>query len=188
MIRRMAQTVRWPVARMAPTARAWALVQTQWENSGAKAARMTTISGGRSTGVVSEVEGSCITVDHRRRPLGLPVNFEWNGVGQLAALDKVEFQDRRQFLQLFLEPLGRGEELAPGRLEIPPLDLVAAIGQGPPPGGQHEALDIGAAQVPPSGQRRQGVGSQGNLILAGHGRDHLAALGRVPRIEERDVD
>src|SRR5512135_1468921 len=69
-IRRTAQTVRGPVARMAPTARAWALVQTQWENSGAKAARMTTISGGRSTGVVSEVEGSCTTVDHRRRPPG----------------------------------------------------------------------------------------------------------------------
>src|SRR5512135_3681679 len=91
-IRRTAQAVRGPVARMAPTARAWALVQTQWENSGAKAARMTTISGGRSTGVVSEVEGSCTTVDHRRRPLGLPVNFEWNGVGQLSALDKVESQ------------------------------------------------------------------------------------------------
>src|SRR5512142_494655 len=79
-IRRTAQTVRGPVARMAPTARAGALVQTQWENSGAKAARMTTISGGRSTGFVSEVEGSCITVDHRPRPLGLPVNFEWNRV------------------------------------------------------------------------------------------------------------
>jgi hypothetical protein len=66
------------------------LVQTPWENRGAKAARMTTISGGRSTGVVSEVDGSCTTVDHRRRPLGLPVNFEWDGVGQLSALDKVE--------------------------------------------------------------------------------------------------
>src|SRR5512135_738379 len=94
-IRRTAQTVRGPVARMAPMARAWALGQTQGENSGAKAARMTTISGGRSTGVVSEVEGSCTIVDHRRRPLGLPVNFEWNGVGQLSALDKVESQTAR---------------------------------------------------------------------------------------------
>src|SRR5512135_2358446 len=93
-IRRTAQTVRGPVARMAPTARAWALVQTPWENSGAKAARMTTISGGRSTGFVSEVEGSCITVDHRPRPLGLPVNFEWNRVRQLSALDKVEWRPR----------------------------------------------------------------------------------------------
>src|SRR3954451_12914135 len=51
MTRRMAQTVRTPVARRAPTARSWALIQARSENSGAKAARMATISGGRSTGV-----------------------------------------------------------------------------------------------------------------------------------------
>src|SRR5512135_346214 len=70
MIRRMAQTVRWPMARRAPTARVWALVQTQWENSGAKAARMAPISGGRSTGVISRTDGSRITVDHGQRPPG----------------------------------------------------------------------------------------------------------------------
>src|SRR3954452_24146474 len=50
MTRRMAQTVRSPVARRAPTARVWALIQVRSENCGAKAARMATISGGRSTG------------------------------------------------------------------------------------------------------------------------------------------
>jgi hypothetical protein len=40
-----------PVARRAPTARSWALTQTRSENSGAKAARMATLSGGRSKGV-----------------------------------------------------------------------------------------------------------------------------------------
>src|SRR5512133_715470 len=63
MIRKTEQTVRGPVARMAPTARVWAFVQTQWENRGAKAAKMATISGGTSTGVVSE--GRWL-VDHHR--------------------------------------------------------------------------------------------------------------------------
>src|SRR3954452_12158488 len=75
MIRRAAQTVRGPVARMAPTARVWALAQTQGENSGAKAASMATISGGRSTGVVSRIGGSCTTVDHGQRPPYLPANL-----------------------------------------------------------------------------------------------------------------
>src|SRR5215210_3260289 len=90
MIRRMAQTVRCPVARMAPTARVWALGQTQWENSGAKAARMATISGGRSTGVVSRTEGSCTTVDHGQHPLDLPVNLGWRRARQLSDLAKAE--------------------------------------------------------------------------------------------------
>src|SRR5512135_2875900 len=51
MTRRTAQMVRSSVARRAPTARSWALTQTRSENSGAKAARMATISGGRSKGV-----------------------------------------------------------------------------------------------------------------------------------------
>src|SRR5512146_2152609 len=50
MTRRTAQTVRSPVARRAPTARSWALIQVRSENSGAKAARRATISGGRSKG------------------------------------------------------------------------------------------------------------------------------------------
>src|SRR4051812_19448520 len=74
-MRRTARTVRAPVARMAPTARVWALAQTPWENSGAKAARMATISGGRSTGVVSRIGGPCTTVDHGRCPPDLPANF-----------------------------------------------------------------------------------------------------------------
>src|SRR5512135_643545 len=91
MIRRMAQTVRWPMARRAPTARVWALVQTQWENSGAKAARMATISGGRSTGVVSRTDGSRITVDHGQRPLDLLASLGWRRAGQLSDLAKAEF-------------------------------------------------------------------------------------------------
>src|SRR5512135_1137188 len=51
MTRRTEQTVRLPVARMAPTARRWALIQTGSEASGAKAAKTDTISGGRSKGV-----------------------------------------------------------------------------------------------------------------------------------------
>src|SRR5829696_4513045 len=90
MIRRRAQTVREPVARRAPTARVWALVQTQGENSGAKAARMATISGGRSTGVVSRTEGSCITVDHGQRPRDLLANLGGRRARQLSDLAKAE--------------------------------------------------------------------------------------------------
>src|SRR5512144_315432 len=80
MIRRTEQTVRRRVARIAPTTRVWALIQTRSENSGAKAARMATISGGRSTGVVSRADGLCSTIDRGHAPLDLPVNLakvEW---------------------------------------------------------------------------------------------------------------
>src|SRR5512143_1954298 len=70
MIRRIEQTVRFPVARMAPTARNWALTQVRLENSGAKAAKEATISGGRSTAVVSRGDGSSTTVDPGQRPPG----------------------------------------------------------------------------------------------------------------------
>src|SRR5512135_907535 len=70
MIRRIEQTVRFPVARMAPTARNWALTQVRLENSGAKAAKEATISGGRSTAVVSRGDGSSTTVDPDQRPPG----------------------------------------------------------------------------------------------------------------------
>src|SRR5512135_3315904 len=70
MIRRAAQTVRSPAARSAPMARVWALIQVRSENSGAKAARVATISGGRSTGVVSTNDGSSTTVDRGQRPPG----------------------------------------------------------------------------------------------------------------------
>src|SRR5512147_2612200 len=70
MIRRIEQTVRFPVARMAPTARNWALTQVRLENSGAKAAKEATISGGRSTAVVSRGDGSSTTVDLGQRPPG----------------------------------------------------------------------------------------------------------------------
>src|SRR5512144_1293138 len=75
MIRRTEQTVRRRVARIAPTTRVWALIQTRSENSGAKAARMATISGGRSTGVVSRADGLCSTIDRGHAPLDLPVNL-----------------------------------------------------------------------------------------------------------------
>src|SRR5512147_1809587 len=81
MIRRTEQTVRRRVARIAPTTRVWALIQTRSENSGAKAARMATISGGRSTGVVSRADGLCSTIDRGHAPLDLPVNLakvEWD--------------------------------------------------------------------------------------------------------------
>src|SRR5512135_1834325 len=75
MIRRAEQTVRWPVVRRAPMARSWALVQTRSENNGAKVARMATISGGRSTGVISRptacVPPSILVKD----PRGLPANL-----------------------------------------------------------------------------------------------------------------
>src|SRR5512135_1166460 len=70
MIRRTEQTVRLPTARRAPTARIWALVQVRSENSGAKVARVATISGGRSTGLVSRADGSSTTIDPERRPPG----------------------------------------------------------------------------------------------------------------------
>src|SRR5512132_1999093 len=70
MIRRREQTVRFPVARMAPTARNWALTQVRLENSGAKAATEAIISGGRSTAVVSRGDGSSTTVDPGQRPPG----------------------------------------------------------------------------------------------------------------------
>src|SRR5512132_4306343 len=70
MIRRIEQTVRFPVARMAPTARNWALTQVRLENSGAKAATEAIISGGRSTAVVSRGDGSSTTVDPGQRPPG----------------------------------------------------------------------------------------------------------------------
>lgn len=63
MIRKMDQTVRCPVARIAPTARTWALAQARSENYGAKEASRAMISGGRSTGVVSRVGGSSTTID-----------------------------------------------------------------------------------------------------------------------------
>jgi hypothetical protein len=66
MIRRAEPTVRRPVARIAPTARTWALAQARSENKGAKAASRAMISGGRSTGVVSRVDGSSTTIDPGR--------------------------------------------------------------------------------------------------------------------------
>src|SRR5512135_2501612 len=74
MIRRIEQTVRFPVARMAPTARNWALTQVRLENSGAKAAKEATISGGRSTAVVPGAmarQSPSILVNAR---LEMPVN------------------------------------------------------------------------------------------------------------------
>src|SRR5512135_1095838 len=58
MIRGMEQTVRRPLARMAPTASIWALAPARSETNGAQAASRAMISGGRSTGVVSRVGGS----------------------------------------------------------------------------------------------------------------------------------
>src|SRR5512135_1105422 len=63
MIRRAEQTVRLPAARIAPTARTWALAQARSENNGTKAASRAMISSGRSTGVVSRVGGSSTTID-----------------------------------------------------------------------------------------------------------------------------
>src|SRR5512142_2733157 len=70
MIRRIEQTVRFPVARRAPTARNWALTQVRLENSGAKAAKVAIILGGRSTAVVSRGDGSSTTVDPGQHPPG----------------------------------------------------------------------------------------------------------------------
>jgi hypothetical protein len=53
---------------------------------------MATISGGRSTGVVSRTEGSCATVDHGQRPLDLPANLGWRRARQLSDLAKAEVQ------------------------------------------------------------------------------------------------
>src|SRR5512135_684281 len=68
MIRRIEQTVRFPVARMAPTARHWALTQVRLANRGAQAAKVAILSGGRSTAVVSTGDGSSTTVDPGQRP------------------------------------------------------------------------------------------------------------------------
>jgi hypothetical protein len=51
---------------------------------------MATISGGRSTGVVSRTEGSCITIDHGQRPLDLPADLGWRRARQLSDLAKAE--------------------------------------------------------------------------------------------------
>ena len=55
MMRKAEVTVRLPVARMAPMAKICAWAQTRSENSGAKAAKRTTISGGNGMGVASLV-------------------------------------------------------------------------------------------------------------------------------------
>src|SRR5512147_1313212 len=89
MIRRIEQTVRFPVARMAPTARNWALTQVRLENSGAKAAKKATISGGRSTAVVSRGDGSSTTVDLGQRPPGSASQLGQSRVGRKLALSQV---------------------------------------------------------------------------------------------------
>src|SRR5512142_3212798 len=81
MIRRIEQTVRFPVARRAPTARNWALTQVRLENSGAKAAKVAIISGGRSTAVVSRGDGSSTTVDPGQRPPGSASHLGQSRVG-----------------------------------------------------------------------------------------------------------
>src|SRR5512135_1337313 len=94
MIRRAEQTVRWPVVRGAPMARSWALVQTRSENNGAKVARMATISGGRSTGVISRptvcVPSSILVKD----PRGLPANLA-KVEKQRQAQDAVRLEPKR---------------------------------------------------------------------------------------------
>src|SRR5512135_1773287 len=96
MIRRIEQTVRFPVARMAPTARNWALTQVSLENSGAKAAKEATISGGRSTAVVSRGDGSSTTVDPGQRPPGSASQL---GQSRVTGNEKYDWVERRMAMK-----------------------------------------------------------------------------------------
>src|SRR5436305_14086529 len=48
---------------------------------------MATISGGRSTGVVSEIDGMCTTIHHGPRPRDLPAHF-WREPGKTTVRDR----------------------------------------------------------------------------------------------------
>src|SRR5512142_1140239 len=94
MIRRAEQTVRWPAARIAPTARTWALAQARSENNGTKAASRAMISGGRSTGVVSRVGNSSTTIDPGQCSPGSASRLGQSRVRRIVGLDSTSLPCR----------------------------------------------------------------------------------------------